>query len=158
EAMDQWVICGSTKAAEQAREIGISAGRVLLASGMILHPQFYAPLEIDRAAERESRGLKPDLPTGLVLFGGEGSSQMVRIARALNREANNLQLILICGRNEAVIAELRAMEQKIPMLVCGFTPEIPLYMELADFFIGKPGPGSISEALAKKLPVILERN
>jgi hypothetical protein len=31
-------------------------------------------------------------------------------------------------------------------------------MELSDFFIGKPGPGSISEALAKKLPVIVQRN
>jgi 1,2-diacylglycerol 3-beta-galactosyltransferase len=31
-------------------------------------------------------------------------------------------------------------------------------MHLADFFIGKPGPGSISEAVAMKLPVIVERN
>jgi 1,2-diacylglycerol 3-beta-galactosyltransferase len=31
-------------------------------------------------------------------------------------------------------------------------------MQLADFLIGKPGPGSISEALAMKLPVIVERN
>jgi 1,2-diacylglycerol 3-beta-galactosyltransferase len=31
-------------------------------------------------------------------------------------------------------------------------------MYLADFFIGKPGPGSISEAVAMKLPVIVERN
>jgi len=31
-------------------------------------------------------------------------------------------------------------------------------MHLSDFFIGKPGPGSLSEALAMKLPVIVERN
>ena len=31
-------------------------------------------------------------------------------------------------------------------------------MRLSDFFIGKPGPGSISEALHMGLPVILERN
>jgi 1,2-diacylglycerol 3-beta-galactosyltransferase len=31
-------------------------------------------------------------------------------------------------------------------------------MRLADYFIGKPGPGSISEALAMHLPVIVERN
>ena len=31
-------------------------------------------------------------------------------------------------------------------------------MSLADFFIGKPGPGSISEAVAMRLPVIVERN
>ena len=35
---------------------------------------------------------------------------------------------------------------------------MPYYMQLADFFIGKPGPGSISEALAMNLPVIVERN
>ena len=32
------------------------------------------------------------------------------------------------------------------------------YMQLADFFIGKPGPGSVSEALAMHLPVIVECN
>ena len=31
-------------------------------------------------------------------------------------------------------------------------------MSLADFFIGKPGPGSISEALQFGLPVIVEHN
>jgi len=40
----------------------------------------------------------------------------------------------------------------------GFTRDVPYYMSLADLFIGKPGPGSISEALAMKLPVIVERN
>jgi 1,2-diacylglycerol 3-beta-galactosyltransferase len=31
-------------------------------------------------------------------------------------------------------------------------------MHLADYFIGKPGPGSLSEAAAMRLPVIVERN
>ena len=158
ERMDQWVVCGSRRAVEQAREIGIREDRILRASGMILHPAFYAPLNIDRAAERVRLGLKPDLPTGLVLFGGEGSTEIVRIAQALNRADSGVQLILACGRNEAAAAGLRAIDRRIPMLIEGFTREIPLYMELSDFFIGKAGPGSISEALAKKLPVIVERN
>jgi 1,2-diacylglycerol 3-beta-galactosyltransferase len=57
-----------------------------------------------------------------------------------------------------VAAQLRAIDQRIPMFIEGFTREVPFYMELADFFIGKPGPGSISEALAKRLPVIVQRN
>jgi 1,2-diacylglycerol 3-beta-galactosyltransferase len=40
----------------------------------------------------------------------------------------------------------------------GFTAQVPFYMALSDFFIGKPGPGSVSEAVAMKLPVIVERN
>ncbi len=158
EPMDQWVICGSSRAVEQARQIGLREDRILRTSGMILHPRFYAPLHIDRAAERERRGLRPDLPAGLVLFGGEGSTEMVTIAQALNRARSGVQLILVCGRNEAVARELRAIQQRIPMLVEGFTRDIPLYMEISDFFVGKPGPGSISEALAKRLPVIVQRN
>lgn len=50
------------------------------------------------------------------------------------------------------------MPQRIPMFVQGFTRDVPLYMEISDFFIGKPGPGSISEALAKRRPVIVQRN
>jgi len=44
------------------------------------------------------------------------------------------------------------------MFVEGFTRDVPHYMALSDFFIGKPGPGSISEALAMKLPVIVASN
>jgi 1,2-diacylglycerol 3-beta-galactosyltransferase len=44
------------------------------------------------------------------------------------------------------------------MFVEGFTGDVPYYMELSDFFIGKPGPGCISEALAKGLPVIVQSN
>ncbi len=67
-------------------------------------------------------------------------------------------MILLCGKNARVAAKLRALGQRIPMFIEGFTREVPFYMELADFFIGKPGPGSISEALAKRLPVIVQRN
>ncbi len=158
EAMDQWVICGSAKAAAQARAIGIAEDRILRASGMVLHPRFYEPVCVDRARERARRGLRPDLPTGVVLFGGEGSKEMVRIAQALNESGMAVQLILVCGRNERVAEALRRIEQRIPLHVVGFTREIPLLMELSDFFIGKPGPGSISEALAKRLAVIVQRN
>jgi 1,2-diacylglycerol 3-beta-galactosyltransferase len=44
------------------------------------------------------------------------------------------------------------------MVVEGFTSNVDHFMALADFFIGKPGPGSISEALQFSLPVIVERN
>jgi 1,2-diacylglycerol 3-beta-galactosyltransferase len=83
---------------------------------------------------------------------------MVKIARTLNNSVPGVQLILLCGRNEAVANRLRELPRHIPMYVEGFTNDIPYYMALADFFIGKAGPGSISEALAMRLPVIVERN
>jgi UDP-N-acetylglucosamine:LPS N-acetylglucosamine transferase len=158
EGQEQFVICGSDRAAQQARELGIPEHRVLQTSGMILNPKFYEPLQLDRDAERIRLGLDPDRPTGLVLFGGEGSPDMPKIAAALNQTSSAVQLIALCGKNEVVANQLRRMERRIPIHVEGFTREVPFYMALADFFIGKPGPGSISEALAMGLPVIVQRN
>jgi len=68
------------------------------------------------------------------------------------------QLIFICGRNQKLAAALRGQPARHPRFIEEFTTEVPYYMHLSDFFIGKPGPGSISEALAMRLPVIVERN
>ena len=151
----QYFICGTERAVEQARELGHSPDRVFRTSGMILRPKFYDPITMDRAAELVKLGLKPDLKTGLVLFGGEGSSVMLDIAKKVRA---GIQMIFICGRNEKLAAKLRGMQIQVPISVQGFTSEIPYFMHLSDFFIGKPGPGSISEALQMKLPVLVERN
>ncbi|HLI82561.1 MAG TPA: glycosyltransferase [Bryobacteraceae bacterium] len=159
ENLDQYLICGSEKARQQARAIGLPADRILPMRGMILHPRFHEPPAIaDRSSARIQLGLRPDLPTGLVLFGGIGSKDTLRVARALNRPGAGVQLIVLCGRDEESQRELRAMDPHIPMRIEGFTREVPRFMALADFFIGKPGPGSISEALAMGLPVIVEWN
>lgn len=160
ERESPYVICGSQRAAIQARAIGISSDRIFQTSGMILNPAFYETPAIDRDAERVRLGLHAGVPTGLVLFGGEGSEEMLRIAQALNRPGadSGIQLIFLCGRNERLAANLRALNPQIPMFIQGFTRDVSFFMELADFFIGKPGPGSISEALAERLPVIVQSN
>jgi UDP-N-acetylglucosamine:LPS N-acetylglucosamine transferase len=158
ERQQQYLICGSDRAMAQARKLGHPENRIFRASGMILNPRYYQPVEADRAAERQRLGLNPQWPTGLVSFGGEGSSAMSEIAHRLEAAARPLQLILICGHNRKLAAKLRAMPSRIPMFVEGFTREVPYYMHLSDFFIGKAGPGSISEAIAMKLPVIVARN
>jgi hypothetical protein len=154
----QYFVCGSKRAVEQAHELGHSDDRIFRASGMILHPRFYeAPVE-DRIGERQRLGLRPDLPTGLILFGGHGSKVILEIADQLDRSPLALQLIVICGKNDKLAAALRARKFRFPIFVEGFTTRVNYYMQLADFFIGKPGPGSLSEALAMRLPVIVERN
>jgi hypothetical protein len=151
----QFFICGTDRAVEQAREMGHTPDRIFKTSGMILRPMFYDAVEVGRVVEREKLGLKPDLPTGLVLFGGAGSGVMFRIAKTVEAD---VQMIFICGRNEKLANRLRGIETRFPISVQGFTAEVPYFMHLSDFFIGKPGPGSISEALAMKLPVMVERN
>ena len=156
ERQEQFYICGSERAVAQASSLGLRKDQIYQTSGMILHPKFFQPITADRAAERQRLGLHPDLATGLVMFGGQGSRVMVKIARKLEASKLNLQLILICGHNERLATELRGIQGR--KYVESFTTEVPYYMHLSDFFIGKPGPGSISEALTMKLPVIVECN
>jgi Glycosyltransferase family 28 C-terminal domain len=155
---EQYVIAGTEKAAEQARAFGHDEAHIFQTSGMILRPDFYVQDDTDPVALRNELGLKADLPTAIVLFGGHGSKVMYEIAERLDAAGMPLQLILICGRNETLAAKFRARQWKMPVQVIGFTKEIHKLMRAADFLIGKPGPGSIAEAMVRKLPVLIECN
>ncbi|CAN5299215.1 hypothetical protein BH11PSE9_BH11PSE9_15320 [soil metagenome] len=150
----QHIVCGTSRAVEQAHGLGHAATHVHRSSGMIIHPDFYTPLPFDRATELERLGFDPSRPTGVVMFGGQGSMAMAKIARALG----DVQLILICGHHLPLAAKLKAQRSQAPRAVLGFTQEVRRYLQLADFFIGKPGPGSLTEALHLGLPVITTRN
>lgn len=159
EGESVYVICGTDKAVGQALAVGHAPSRVFRVSGMILSPGFYQipPLAAqERAAGRVRLGLDPELPVGLILFGGQGAQVMLDIAHRLAGR----QLLLICGHNAMLAESLKqyAPRHGAPLFIEGFTREVPGYMQLADYFIGKPGPGSISEAVAMHLPVIVERN
>jgi len=158
EKQKQYLICGTDKAVQQAQANGHSPDRVFRTSGMILRPQFYDPQTKDRAAERIKLGLDPELPTAMVMFGGEGSNVMAAIAERLGNSATNLQIIMICGKNEKIRARVAQLKTRNKIHLEGFTKEIPYFMNLCDFFVGKPGPGAISEAIKMKLPVFVERN
>lgn len=146
----QTLVCGTPRAVTQAFEAGLPPRQVRCTSGMILRPSLYPARRLSRAAARQALGLRDERPAGLVLFGGHGSVQMLRIARALPETP----LIFACGHNAALAAELRALQRPAPHVVLGFVHDIGPVMRAADFFIGKPGPGSLSEAVFMGLPVL----
>ncbi len=154
----QYFVCGTSLAREQALTAGHAEERVFQTSGMILNPRFYDPVAARHPDDIAALGLDPSLPTALVMFGGAGSAAMRTIVRRLDESGLAVQVIAVCGKNERLEASLRATPRRMPMYVTGFTPDVARLMKLADFFIGKPGPGSISEAVAMGLPVIVECN
>lgn len=141
---NQHVIAGSEMARAQAIVAGVPLQRVHLVSGMMLRPGFYKVQRQDEA-DRE--------PTGLVMFGGIGSTDMVPIAKKLKDK----KLVLVCGKNTKLQEKLQRKENPNHEIV-GFVDNIPELMARCDYFIGKPGPGSISEAVHLGLPVIVTDN
>jgi 1,2-diacylglycerol 3-beta-galactosyltransferase len=158
EHQEQFLICGTAAASRQALAMGLDSRQVVQTSGMIVRPEFYERCPIRRADERQRLGLDPKLPTGLVMFGGYGSRRMMTIAQRMAESGQRAQLIFVCGHNQRLRDQLMRLKMPFPCAVEGFTRRIPHLMRLSDFFIGKPGPGSLSEALVSSLPVIVERN
>jgi UDP-N-acetylglucosamine:LPS N-acetylglucosamine transferase len=159
--LDQTLICGTPHAVAQARTMGVPARCIHAVSGMVMRPDFHGP-RLSRAeviSRRVALGLPAQGPVGLVMFGGQGSAQMLRIARGLPE----VPLILLCGHNERLVQRLQAQAQRMgaaaaPRVVQGFTRDVVGFMQLADFFVGKPGPGSLSEAVQMQLPVVTFEN
>lgn len=151
----QHIVCGTDEAVAQATAAGYSQDRVWRVSGMLLRQAFHEPAKLDQGALRARLGLAPGVPTAMVMFGGYGSAQMVDIARLLSQAQPAMQLVLMCGRNARLAERLRALPgpggQRV---VVEFTDDVPTYMRAADLFIGKPGPGCLSEALQLGLPVV----
>jgi UDP-N-acetylglucosamine:LPS N-acetylglucosamine transferase len=150
ESQEQFLVCGTDKAVAQARQAGYREQHIIQTSGMILRPAFYQSIKIDTLARRLELGLEAEQPTGLVMFGGHGSSQMLKIAKDLS----NRQMIFVCGHNQVLVKKIQALNPSKKHLVIGFTSEVNAIMQLSDYFIGKPGPGSLSEAIQMGLPII----
>jgi len=153
------VVCGTQRATEQAQSLQISPNRIVKSSGLVIHPSFYEKADLStakRIAQRQALGLSADKPTGLVMFGGNGSKVMLEIAERLEALNDQVQLIFMCGRNQDVANALRAYSGPQRRAVVEFVDDMADYMRLSDFFIGKPGNVSVSEALAMNLPVITE--
>ncbi len=155
---EQIVVVGSGRAEQQARDFGKTEKNLFRASGMILRPEFYAEQKESPVAIRRSLGLDANLPTAIVLFGGYGSNVIYDIVQQIHTARLPLQMILVCGKNEKLAARLRAAKWNLPLHIVGFTREVNRLMHAADFLIGKPGPGSIAEAMISGLPVLVERN
>jgi UDP-N-acetylglucosamine:LPS N-acetylglucosamine transferase len=157
ETQNQFIICGSEKAVTQAQIAGYADNKILKTSGMILKPTFYQDYTtLIRHKERQKRGLPPDAVVALIMFGGHGAKTAEKIVGRLNRLNPRVYSIVMCGHNDKLRKRLDKKKTCVPV---GFTTDtVSYYMWLADFFIGKPGPGSLSEAVHMGLPVIVERN
>jgi processive 1,2-diacylglycerol beta-glucosyltransferase len=128
-------------------------------TGIPIDPVFMEPK--DRQAMRKKHGLDLDRFTILVSAGGFGVGPVGHLLQALSRLAHPARVVAVCGRNQALKAELTEAIKNFPrqsavsFTLLGFTTEMDELMTAADLFVGKPGGLTTSEALAKELPMVI---
>ncbi|HLG66106.1 MAG TPA: glycosyltransferase [Ktedonosporobacter sp.] len=144
---------------EQARQLylkrGLSADRVHML-GMPIDPKFTRPTDSKEVLQRKF-GLVPGLPVILLVGGGDGAGGLQQAVRAISQARLPVQLMVVTGRNRRLYANLQSRRSKlrVPAKIFGFVHNMPELMHASDVIITKAGPGTICEALACNLPVIL---
>jgi 1,2-diacylglycerol 3-beta-galactosyltransferase len=152
-----YAISGTSAGHDQLLRKRHPSERLFPMSGLLTRPMFLEPKPADIAAARRALGLDPDLPVVCMLYGGYGSWRMLEMAEALRDAPPRAQVVFLCGRNEDLATAVSAAEFPFPTVVKGFTREVHRYMAVADVFVGKTGPLSVSEALAFGLPLLIDR-
>ena len=143
---------------EQAKQLylkrGLDPQRVHVL-GMPIDPKFTLPVESKEELQRKL-GLEHGIPVVLLVSGGEGSGLWPTV-QAISKARLQVQLLIITGRNKRLYMHLQRIcsSLHVPAKILGFVQNMPEMMHAADIIVTKAGPGTISEALACGLPLIL---
>lgn len=148
------VIAPHEGARRRAIACGVPPERVVV-TGFPIRLRFREVRGRPKAFWRAQLGWRPDLPTVLVMGGGEGMGKVFENARAVAEAGLPLQLAVVAGRNERLRRRLEAVDWPVPTYIYGFVRTIPEMMAAADVIVTKAGPNTIAEALAVGRPMIL---
>ena len=117
----------------------------------------------DKATLMKKLDLQESFFNLLIMGGGFGTGPVREIVRSIcnleSRIAGNLQIIVICGKNEKLFRELNDAGKtlKVKLCVFGYMDNIDEFMEAASLIITKSGGLTVTEALSKKLPMVIIR-
>ncbi|MEA3493096.1 MAG: glycosyltransferase [Candidatus Margulisiibacteriota bacterium] len=141
------VVVVTAEAKKHAVEYGMPAKKIKII-GLPIHPKF----SLEKKAKKKNK-----LFTILLMGGGEGAGKMDEIIEEFKKKKIKAKVIVITGRNQKLEEKLKKMVDEVdfPMQVYGFTDQVPKIMSESDLIVTKAGPGSIAEAMAMDLPIII---
>lgn len=132
---------------------GMSAAQMRI-TGLPVDPRFIQRLT-DKASAREELGWQIDLPTVLMVAGGDGMGPVYETAVALDALPYPFQMAIVAGRNKPLKTRLDSHHWTHPQHIYPFIRNMPTLMAGADMLVTKAGPSTITEAAIAGLPMIL---
>ncbi|MBI4430519.1 MAG: hypothetical protein HY587_02265 [Candidatus Omnitrophica bacterium] len=110
----------------------------------------------DRDEVLKSLGLAPSgKKTLMITSGGFGLGPTEPILRCLEKFSDEVQVIVVCGKNVELKERLSRLQTPLAMKVLGFVDYMPKLMSVCDLVISKAGGSTICECLAKGLPLAI---
>ncbi|MCI7126260.1 MAG: galactosyldiacylglycerol synthase [Agathobaculum sp.] len=152
----QYIVTASELLTYRCVQRGIPEERIL-PFGIPVHPKFNQPLSREDAARQ--LGLDPARPTILLMGGSMGHADHVKTLEKLTAIGLPFQLLVVCGNNKKMFLRVEQFTSRYEgvctILPFGFVHNVDVMMSASDCIVSKPGGLTVSEALAKNLPMLL---
>jgi len=153
EGVDYYVV-PSPEARERYLKEGISDESIKV-FGIPIRSKFTEKL--DRLAIAKKLGLDINIPTILIMGGGQGLGPMKEAVKSLVHLERPLQLIVICGTNVKLVHWIKKIQRKTSKKIVfyDYASNVDELMEISTLIVSKPGGMTTSECLAKGLPMVV---
>lgn len=127
--------------------------------GMPVDPSYTTRAKTSVAERRSALHLDANLPVVLLTGGGEGACGLAGAVEEIISQHLRAQLLVVTGRNRGLYARLERMRRYLDaptqIALFDFVRNMPELMRASDVIVTKAGPGTISEAVACELPIVL---
>lgn len=146
----------SPEAAGELVRRGAESGAVM-ATGIPVRTALLESARRGDPAPAGAAGSASPLRRVLVIGGGLGLGPIAKAVDALlGLPRRELRVTVVCGRNEALLAQIGRRHGDDPRLTAlGFTQDVHRHMAAADLLVTKPGGITCAEALALGVPMLL---
>ena len=136
----------------KAKERGIDKTR-LLSFGIPIKDKFTRKIPKNKACDILQ--IPKDKPVILLMGGSMGYGNMCTLVEHIESLDEEFTLLVVCGKNSKQRRRILDMHPNHNRYVYGYVDNVDVMMDAADCIVTKPGGLTITEAMAKKLPMIL---
>lgn len=149
--VDKYIVA-SEEAVGRLVEQGIRKDKIELL-GIPIMPKFSQSVSPEKVAG--TYGFELGKPALLIMGGGLGIGPIEEVVEALDSSTLDFQMITVCGKNEKLYNWFKDKKFNKPLYYFGYSYTVDKFMSFADIIITKAGGITISEALAKKLAIVV---
>ena len=123
--------------------------------GIPFDPKFNE--DVSKTEVMRKLGLNQNLPTLLIMGGGQGLGPIKTIVRSLEKVGKDFQELIVAGTNKKLYKSLKRKIKKYKkkILLFEYVDNINELMGITSIIITKPGGVTTSEALAKRIPMVI---
>lgn len=147
-----YIVTGSEQLNIQLKNRNISIDKALPFGIPISNKFLYKDSKYETC---QKLGIKNDIPTVLIMGGGMGLGNIDEYISQIDVLDFDLQMLVVCGNNAKLYQKLKDTNTNKYMKLYEYIDFVDELMNVADCILSKPGGITISESLAKGVPIVM---